>query len=85
MLGEFIPVIVRWRDTTGIPGWHKRAELEEELATPPEVIESTGWLIDENDEWLTLAGSVGRYTCGDLLKIPRGCIVEVETPERPLS
>lgn len=73
-------VLIEWRDAQSSPGWHGADELQRGLAA----IKSVGWLVSESEESVTLAISVGTHAAGDLLSIPKSCIVrEWALTDRP--
>ena len=69
-------VTVLWLDTATIDEWIPRDDAIKEVCS---IVESTGWLLEDNSEYLILCHSKGRdgQVCGVLI-IPKGCVVEVE-------
>jgi len=76
-------VLVTWRDATTFYGWHsltKAAELE------PREIQTSGFLIQDTDMYLSLAASLGiceeedhgGADAGDVFVIPRTWVMKVE-------
>ncbi len=67
---------IKWIDAFEIALWHTKEEMEAEFDERL-VIESSGFLFRENEEYLSLLqnsgshGNVGGMTC-----IPKNCIIE---------
>jgi len=82
---ELITIIVRWIDTTHVPGWYDPRDIEEMadlnsvslfIQPVPAVATSTGFKAHETDDVIILAQSAIEGKFGDLLVIPKRLIVE---------
>ncbi|MCP4990856.1 MAG: hypothetical protein GY928_33890 [Colwellia sp.] len=71
---EFRIARVVWLDTTACAGWFG---CHEELPEGPLKMETLGYLIEDNDNRVIVARTVGQYKAEGLLIIPKGCVVEV--------
>ena len=67
------PVRVRWADVCIMTGWFTD---NEEIAETLEM-ESLGWLIHKDKNTLLMAMSIDKHQVGEVLAIPRGCVVEI--------
>ena len=70
-------VVITWEDTFADVGWSDK-ELN------PVGIASVGWLIDEDDSKVVLAGMIGTGGLEDFncrQAIPKGCIKKITTIE----
>lgn len=71
-------IFVEWRDTQADAGWQDLDRLDH-----PAVCFTCGWLIEEDDEHILIAGSIGRRTAdakiqvSDTNSIPRGCVTKI--------
>jgi hypothetical protein len=67
-------VLIEWLDTTSIQEpW---ASHQDAMDIRPAVIRTVGAIINSNDDFITVAGSVGTEgELGDVNCIPQGCIV----------
>lgn len=79
-------VVVDWLDPFCQSGWAPRGAAIAEARDRDLTCRTTGWLIEENDEYLLVAGSVGYgddkdSLIGDVFKLPRCVVVSV----RPLT
>lgn len=74
---------VHWTDAYSVHHWHHKRELEEWCVEPLPVMQTLGWLIYECDDYIVIGQSVGLVEAADLIKIPRGMIVEMfELPKK---
>ena len=67
-------VKVTWQDITGIEEtW---VDFEEAVELTPATVHTVGWVIFEDDGFVTLVSSleIGKSFCGSITSIPRGCI-----------
>ena len=71
---EKMPLLwVEWVDSWASSGpWTGKAGLEEGCDEP--VIRSVGWLIHEDDTWITIASHDGGHTLGGDRSIPKVAI-----------
>jgi|SRR6478735_1256910 len=73
-------VQVQWADSQSVGPWHHENDLNDEYELP--LVYTNGYLIQETDDYVTIAGSVIFYEnvsnqiCG-LMTIPRGCIRDI--------
>ena len=74
---EYKVARVHWKDACQLAGYHGADALAALPAEPLPVMQSVGWLVYENDEYLALAQTVSAFKAGDILKIPRAVIVEL--------
>jgi len=72
------PVCVTWLDSTAQGGWHDGHEIEEFSKIEPLRIQSLGWVVSEEDNWIVLAMSVCESRAGELLKIPQSVVESVK-------
>ena len=63
-------VRVHWRDAANYPGWKSLADIEDIASDRCPLIQTIGWLIYRNDEFLLVAQSVGEKSASEILKIP---------------
>lgn len=83
---EFKETRVHWTDAYSVHHWHHKRELEEWCVEPLPVMQTLGWLIYECDEYIVIGQSIGLVEAADLIKIPRGMIVEMfELPEKAMQ
>jgi len=73
-------VLVTWVDSTTYPGWQG---LDKAWTALPYEIQSTGFIIRNDDTFLTLAMSLSDHDTGemgalDTLVLPKGCVMRVE-------
>lgn len=79
-------VTVIWDDSWGAQSgkWEMR-EAEVQLDMPP--LATIGFLVGINESWVAIAQSIAEDQIGHVLRIPRGCIVDLTvlniTVERP--
>lgn len=67
---------VTWIDSMTNQGW---TSLDDEDHTKPlPTISSVGYLIAETPIFILLAADLGNDSCNRPIKIPQGCIMEVE-------
>lgn len=76
-VNSYKPVLIVWRDSFSIFGWNAKGDSEEFLNSDPPLMESVGFLIQENKVSVVIAESVNENQYGNLLKIPAENIVEV--------
>lgn len=69
---------VHWLDASLVAGWHNSDQIDD-IASEIVQIESVGWLVKDEPEYVMLAMSVGKYRAAELLRIPRKYIVELFT------
>lgn len=74
---EFRECRVKWQDTAHIAGWHNDTELKDVIADGLLEMESLGWLVYQDERFILLAMSVCNRKAGDLLKIPRACMLDM--------
>ena len=67
-------VLIEWYDTTNMQEpW---SSLPDAMAIRPAVVRTVGTIINSNDDFITVAGSVGTEgELGDINCIPQGCII----------
>lgn len=82
-LTEYRLCFVKWRDSQQFPGWHNAARLVAVIEESVMIAQSVGWLMAETETHLLLAQSVSEYHVGDLLKIPRECVVDMLILNKP--
>lgn len=79
-------VYVKWRDAYLNEGWHNKAGIDHVKGESVWVVESIGWLIDQNGDRLIICGSTSSNgSCSEILKIPMEAVVEWQllTPPNP--
>lgn len=73
-------VIVEWLDSQSSAGWRHEKDVNPNYHLP--VVYTTGYLIEDKPEYVTISSSmifyeeVSNQVCG-LMTIPRGCITSV--------
>jgi hypothetical protein len=86
-LKTYVRVEIHWVDSTSRTGWHRVDEFNEETkrAGGPMPMITTGFLIDQTKDYISVAGTIGYSKedslCGkacDFMTIPRGCIKKVK-------
>lgn len=74
-------VLVTWLDAASRSGWHSRSSKADRArisrSTPLE-IKSLGWLMEKNDKCIVISQSLSKWSAGELLTIPRSCVVSIE-------
>lgn len=76
-MSEFPIVHVRWIDSGGPEGYW--AARDSDLPIMP--IESVGYLVHDESQYITIAASVSKYQFGGAMSIPRVAIMEIRTIE----
>lgn len=75
---------VKWADAQFFKdGWLNHDGLIKEATNGLCIIETVGYLIYQNDEYVCLAMSVGKFSADALLKIPRACIKHMLKLDEP--
>jgi len=74
------PALVTWLDTSVLSGWHNAYQIDEFSTVPPMIIQSLGWVIRdvETEPWIVIAMSACERKAGELCKISRQAVVEIE-------
>ena len=67
-------VTVLWKDSATYREWYEYDELDS-LVLKDKNIESTGYLVRENDEWIVLAQNIDDTSCSGITKIPKCSII----------
>lgn len=72
-------VYVQWEDAYLKEGWHNNAEVEDILNDPVWLVESVGWLIDQDENRIIICGSANDKlgSCSEILKIPARAIIDL--------
>lgn len=65
------PVIVRWIDSMGTPGWGAEPSAKMECT-------SVGFLLERTKDRVAIAQNKSHYSNGDLLEIPTAAIKSVK-------
>ncbi len=73
------PMLVTWNDITSFDGaW---MSIEEALEYEPSPIQTLGWIIEDNDEYIVMIGSISvgeeDKVCGSVCAIPKTVVVSV--------
>lgn len=72
-------VEVEWEDATSVSKW---TSLDIEKLRPPTVY-TRGWLVHDGLDYVVIAATYvvddNEYTFGELISIPRGCIVNLSS------
>ena len=63
---------IRWRDHNSVNGWARRGSYKPTAV----VVDSLGWLLEENDEAVLLAMSVTGESACEYLSILKECIID---------
>ena len=74
------PVLITWNDITSCDAaW---MSLEEAMEYKPSPIQTLGWIIEDNEEYIVVIGSVSTEendkVCGSVCAIPQAVVVSVE-------
>lgn len=84
-------VRLRWHDavTSAEPGWTTKEDAFSTAETSPPIMNSVGYVMFENDEWIAITDSVGGDEFGQITKIPKTMIIEkyilVEKPNEEIN
>lgn len=72
----FKTVLVDWVDaiTSAEPGWVAYEDAIKEAETPPPLMKTIGFVLNDNEEYIALTDSVGDNEFGQVTKIPRSMI-----------
>lgn len=65
-------VQVRWVDSCSPRGWTSKDALKDYR---PDTVTSVGWIIEEGDNFLTIAGHEGRDCVDGVLSIPKSAVL----------
>ena len=68
------PIKITWLDSARQYGWFNTADLDMD----PLIVESVGYLIEENEEVYCISTSVAGNTVIDPLTIPKCSVVKVD-------
>ena len=70
---------VLWEDaiTSAEPGWTVLDEGIKDAETPPPVMNTVGFCLYEGDSYIALTDSLGSDECGQVTKIPKAMIKEL--------
>tara|TARA_Y100000310_G_C20585240_1_gene765052 strand:+ start:801 stop:1058 length:258 start_codon:yes stop_codon:yes gene_type:complete len=73
---EYKIVEVYWIDaeTTGDGSWMDLTEAIESAILPPPIMRTVGFLLADEDDHISLTDSLGTEECGNINKIPRKMI-----------
>jgi hypothetical protein len=76
--GVYSMVRIRWQDavTSSEPGWTSRDDALGVAEVRPPTMSSIGYVLFENDEWLSITDSIGDDEFGQVTKIPKVMIIE---------
>ena len=74
------PVLITWNDITSCDAaW---MSLEEAMEYKPSPIQTLGWIIEDNEDYIVVIGSVSTEeddrVCGSVCAIPQAVVVSVE-------
>ena len=71
-------VRIRWQDavTSVEPGWTSKDDALGIAESSPPRMSSIGYVLFENDEWLSITDSIGGDEFGQVTKIPKVMIIE---------
>jgi len=79
-------VVITWEDTiSDLQGWKNNTESKEWASEYQCLVKSAGWIIEENKEYVILAGLImnggeeRETNYSHLLKIPRTAVKKVDT------
>lgn len=72
-------VKVAWDDAYATSAWTALKKAKKHVR--PGLFHSIGYLIADKDDRITVAGSIGQGKAGEVLTIPRGCVVEAREIE----
>jgi len=67
-------VMVSWVDSSAVPQiWEYRDEYDDSLVEE----HSVGYLISDDDEKVVICQSYSEHQYGQVFRIPRGCVTEI--------
>lgn len=70
-------IYVKWRDAYLHEGWHGQVAIDRIKGTSVWVVDSLGWLIDQNEDRIIISQSVSNNgSCSEILAIPVEAVVE---------
>ncbi len=74
-------VKIQWTDavTSAEPGWTTKEDAMVSATTKPPEMTSVGFVLHENDKWISLSDSVGDDEFGQVTKIPKVIIISIVT------
>ena len=83
MKKDYSLVKISWTDaeTYGDTSWIKLEEGIEQANTPPPVMESVGWVLYQDENYIALTSDIGREECGHITKVPMSMVVSLDTLE----
>ena len=67
---------VHWIDASYCAGWLTAAEIDA-VGSEPYTVESVGWLLKDEPDYVMLGISVSKYRAADTLRIPRAYITDM--------
>ena len=72
-------VEIFWVDaeSTGDSGWMSLEDCEESIYTPPPVMKTCGYVLNDHDDYIVVTDSLGTEECGQVTKIPRVMVVSI--------
>jgi hypothetical protein len=72
-------VVITWEDavTSAEAGWTTREDAIAVAEAKPPCMNSIGFVLFENDEWISITDSVGDDEFGQVTKIPKSLIISI--------
>lgn len=72
-------VIVVWKDAESINEWTSIDDFKRWIDEEPEVVNSVGWLVRNDDAWVIIVATVGDDEVGEAMKIPKRWVQDIRT------
>jgi hypothetical protein len=74
-------VKIQWTDavTSAEPGWTTKDDAMASAISEPPQMTSVGFVLHENNKWISLSDSVGDDEFGQVTKIPKAMIISIVT------
>ena len=69
-------VIITWTDNTSMTQWASPADVN--AFTPHKCLKSVGWVVNETDEFITIAANVGKNNYSHLTLILKINILNIQ-------
>jgi len=79
--GIYPIVRIRWQDavTSSEAGWTTKEDAFSTAESAPPHMSTVGYILYENDDWISLTDSIGGDEFGQVTKIPTSMIIEKHT------
>lgn len=70
-------VAIQWHDASQLTGYHGIDGVMDALQGKGAIMASVGYLIAESDDYYILAQTRSLYKWGDLLRVPKACVMDI--------